>query len=341
MSKSLGNSPDPLKLIKQYGADGVRTGMLFSSPAGNDLLFDEKLLEQGQKFSNKIWNAFRLIKGWEVKDVTQPTENKLAIDWFEASFDKSMAELEDHFSKFRISDALMTVYKLMWNDFCSWYLEWIKPGYGDPVDRKTYDRTIGFLENLVKILHPFMPFISEEIWHAISDRETGNDLIVARWPACKSFDEDVLQQAELLFEIISQIRNIRNTNQLSLKEKLPLVINGNESDFQELGGSLIKMAKLSKVDYSSNKPDQCYSFVIKSSEFYIETSTTIDADVERESLQKELRYTRGFLDSVVKKLSNERFASNAPAKVIEAEQNKKADAEAKIKVLEEGLAKLV
>jgi valyl-tRNA synthetase len=339
MSKSLGNSPNPLDLIKKYGADGVRTGMLFSSPAGNDLLFDEKLVEQGQKFSNKIWNAFRLIQGWEVEEIEQPSENQLAIRWFESNFQKALLELEDHFSKFRMSDALMTVYKLVWNDFCSWYLEWIKPNYGAPIDTKTHQQTVSFLEQLMKVLHPFMPFITEEIWHSLQKRAADEDLIVAEWPISQKFDETILADASFLFEIIAQIRNIRNKNQISPKIKLTLNINSEASLFTTIHASLMKMANLEKISFIKEKPAQSHAFLIHSKEFSIVSTKTIDLDSERETLQKELDYTRGFLENVLKKMSNERFVNHAPPKVLEIEKKKQADAEAKIETLMESLKK--
>ena len=337
MSKSLGNSPNPLDLIKKYGADGVRTGMLFSSPAGNDLLFDEKLVEQGQKFSNKIWNAFRLIQGWNVEKIKQPSENKIAILWFEANFQKALLELEDNFAKFRMSDALMTVYKLIWNDFCSWYLEWIKPNYEAPIDTITHQQTVYFLEELMKVLHPFMPFISEEIWHTVQKRAAGDDLIVAQWPDTQKFDEPILADVSFLFEIITQIRNIRNKNQISPKIKLTLNINSKASHFTNLIASLIKMANLEKISFTEEKPVQSHAFVIHSKEFFVVSTRTIDADVEREKLQKELDYTRGFLENVLKKMNNERFVKNAPPAVLEIEKKKQNDAEAKIELLLENL----
>ena len=340
MSKSLGNSPNPLDLIKKYGADGVRTGMLFSSPAGNDLLFDEKLVEQGQKFSNKIWNAFRLIQGWDVEDIEQPSENQLAIRWFESNFQKALLELEDHFSKFRMSDALMTVYKLVWNDFCSWYLEWIKPNYGAPIDTKTHQQAVSFLEQLMKVLHPFMPFITEEIWHSLQKRAADEDLIIAEWPISQKFDEIILADTSFLFEIIAQIRNIRNKNQISPKIKLTLNINSEASLFTTIKASLMKMANLEKISFIKEKPAQSHAFLIHSKEFSIVSAKTIDLDSERETLQKELDYTRGFLENVLKKMSNERFINNAPPKVLEIEKKKQADAEAKIETLMESLRKL-
>lgn len=340
MSKSLGNSPDPLDLINQYGADGVRTGMLFSSPAGNDLLFDEKLIEQGRNFSNKIWNAFRLVSGWEIKDISQPKENELAIKWFENRLNQSIAELEDHFSKFRMSDALMTVYKLVWNDFCSWYLEWIKPEYQQPIDKKTQEKTIELFEQITKVLHPFMPFITEELWHGMKER-TNNPLIKAEWPKHHTFDDQILKSGELLFEITSNIRNLRSSKGLSPKEQLEVIIKTNdEAAINPIAASIMKLANVSSIEFSSDKPDNCGGFVLGADEFFIPLNLEIDEAAERAKLEDELKYAEGFLSSVTKKLSNEKFVSGAPAQVVANEEKKKADAEAKIKAIQESLAAL-
>jgi len=264
MSKSLGNSPDPLDLIKEYGADGMRTGMLFSSPAGNDLLFDEKLVEQGRNFSNKIWNAFRLLKGWEITTSEQPAINQQAILWFTNKFNKALIELEDHFSKYRMSDALMTVYKLVWNDFCSWYLEWIKPEYGRPIDQVTYDSTVELFEKVLKVLHPFMPFITEELWHELKERGDQEALIVAEWPKAASFEDKVLQEVETLFEITSNIRNIRNSKGLSPKEALQVITSS--KSIESIGDSLQKLANVSEIS-NAEKPENAFSFVIGSGNF--------------------------------------------------------------------------
>ena len=340
MSKSLGNSPDPLDLIKQYGADGVRTGMLFSSPAGNDLLFDEKLIEQGRNFSNKIWNAFRLVKGWEVKDLPQPPENQMAVSWFNSRLNQSITELEDHFSKFRMSDALMTAYKLVWNDFCSWYLEWIKPEYEHPVDQRTYSETIELFEKIMLLLHPFMPFITEEIWHELKERKD-NPLIISEWPKAGKYDEKVLVSAELLFEVTSSVRNLRSSKGLSPREVLDIIIKTSDKNkFESISDSLKKLANVSAITFSSDKPDNCASLVLGSDELFIPLNLEIDIEAEREKLTQDLEYTKGFLKIIDKKLSNEKFVNGAPAKVIEIEKNKKADTEAKIRAIEESLAAL-
>lgn len=340
MSKSLGNSPDPLELIKIYGADGVRTGMLFSSPAGNDLPFDEKLVEQGRNFANKIWNAFRLIKGWEIDPALTGEDNKAAINWFESRYSQSLAEIEDHFSKFRISDALMSTYKLVWDDFCSWYLEMIKPAYQHPIDQETYDKTLVFLENVLKLLHPFMPFITEELWHEIKDRQQNEALIVSSWPTASGFDDQTIKDAAHIFEVVSQIRNIRASKGISPKEQFELTIHTTDPGvYRQFDAVFKKLANLSSVAFGSDV-DNALSFVVKSDEFFIPMGDQLDVEKERENLQKELDYTRGFLASVSKKLSNERFVSNAPEAVVAAEKKKMADAEGKIKALEESLAKL-
>jgi valyl-tRNA synthetase len=340
MSKSLGNSPDPLELIKLYGADGVRTGMLFSSPAGNDLPFDEKLVEQGRNFANKIWNAFRLIKGWEIDSQLSSTDNQAAILWFNNRYNQSLVEIEDHFSKFRISDALLSTYKLVWDDFCSWYLEMIKPAYQQPIDPATYHQTIGFFEGVLKLLHPFMPFITEELWHEINDRETSEALIVSAWPSVQPYDEKIIGDAQQVFEVVSQIRNIRASKGISPKETLELTINTSQpSIYQSFGPPLKKLANLSVVHYDKNV-NEALSFVVKSDEFFIPIGDQLDVEKERENLLKEIEYSRGFLASVAKKLSNERFVSNAPEAVVAAEKKKMSDAQGKISALEESLAKL-
>lgn len=341
MSKSLGNSPDPLDLINQYGADGVRTGMLFSSPAGNDLLFDEKLCEQGRNFSNKIWNAFRLVQGWEVDEKLSGEANQVAIDWFKARLNQTLAELEDHFSKFRISDALMSVYKLIWDDFCSWYLEMVKPNYGDPIDPKTLEATINFFESLLKVLHPFMPFISEELYQELRKRDKNDYLIVAPWPSIEKVDEQIVKTAEIAFEVISSIRNIRNEKQISPKDVLELKVKSDDfSKYDQFNFMITKIANLESIEATEEKIEGAANFVIQGDEFFIPLEGSIDTEKEIENIEKELEYAKGFLKSVDKKLSNERFVNNAPEQVVEMERKKRQDAEAKIKILEESLAAL-
>ena len=338
MSKSLGNSPDPIDLMGKYGADGVRTGMLFSSPAGNDLLFDEKLCEQGRNFSNKIWNAFRLVHGWEIDNSLDGKQNQVSLNWFEARFNAAIAEIEDHFSKFRISDALMTTYKLVWNDFCSWYLEMVKPAFGEPIDAHTHAVTVQYFEKVVKVLHPFMPFISEEIWHRLAERKENESLMVAEWPVLGSSDTILLDKAEAAFEVIAQVRNLRNAKQISPKETLTLNYKSEAPldfiGFEEVVGKLANLSELVAVDA---KPDTAFGFVIKGHEYFVPVQGGVDVEKEREALLKELDYTKGFMTSVSKKLSNDRFVNNAPEQVVANERRKLADAESKIKALEEQL----
>lgn len=337
MSKQLGNSPDPLVLIEQYGADGVRTGMLFSSAAGNDLLFDEKLCEQGRNFNNKLWNAFRLVKGWSVVD---GGANGLPVQWFAAKLNQTLVEVNDHFEKFRISDALQSIYKLIWDDFCSQYLEMIKPGFEQPIDRTTYDATINFFEQLICLAHPFMPFITEEIWQEIRERQPGETICLAQFPQAGGVDDTLLADFELLFDVVTNIRNIRNSKQISPKTPLPLAIKTETSErFARFESLIAKMAMVSGVSFVSDKANGT-SFVIKGDEFFVDIAGEIDAEQEAANLEKELAYSIGFRDSVLKKLSNERFVANAKPDVVDKERQKLADAEAKIKALQESLATL-
>jgi valyl-tRNA synthetase len=342
MSKSLGNSPDPLNLIAQYGADAVRTGMLFSSPAGNDLLYDEKLVEQGRNFANKIWNAFRLVKGWNAGEQSQPEENKAAITWFDSRLSQSLKDLEDHFCKFRISDALLTLYKLIWDDFCSWYLEMVKPAYGDPIDKVTYEQTVIFFETLLKALHPFMPFITEELWHELADRKEYDCIIKASWPVTKpDVDEILLQESDYAFQIISEIRNIRKTKGLSHKEPLNLIVReGGDSLLYSFWPLVKKLSNIGTISFTKEEVSNTIGFIVKSTEFFIPFEGNADPVKERDEILKELNYQKGFLASIEKKLSNEKFVNSAPSDVVETERKKKADAEAKIKALAEMLLKL-
>ncbi|WP_224996556.1 valine--tRNA ligase [Cesiribacter sp. SM1] len=340
MSKSLGNSPDPLELMVKYGADGVRTGMLFSSPAGNDLLFDEKLCEQGRNFNNKIWNAFRLIKGWEVDNTKDGSTNKVAIEWFRNRFAQTLQELEDNFKNFRISDSLHTVYKLAWDDFCSWYLEMVKPPFGEAIDSATYEATVSFMEDVLKVLHPFMPFITEEIWQQLRERQEGESLCITRWPQTETFEKQLLDEAAVAFDAVQNVRNLRNSKGMSPKEELKLVVRTERPQlYKNWEAVLRKLANLSDLQFG-DKPDGAVSMVVGADELSVPLEGNIDAAAERENVLKELEYTRGFLASVDKKLSNERFVSNAKPEVVESERKKKADAEAKIKALEESLAAL-
>ncbi|RPA68186.1 valine--tRNA ligase [Cyclobacteriaceae bacterium YHN15] len=340
MSKSLGNSPDPLELIKNFGADGVRTGMLFSSPAGNDLPYDEKLVEQGRNFANKIWNAYRLVSGWDIDEKLSGAANEASISWFENRFNQALTEIEDHFSKFRISDALMATYKLIWDDFCSWYLEMIKPAYQQPIDKETFEKTIVFFEEILKILHPFMPFLTEELWHQIKERSTNEALIVANWPKAKAFDKFQIEEAYQVFELVSQVRNIRASKGISPKEAFSLTIKTHQPDlYQQFDSVLKKLANLSDVSFGDSL-ENAVSFVVKADECFIPMEGQVNLEEEKENIFKELEYTKGFLNTVIKKLSNERFVAGAPAAVVENEKKKLSDAQAKIKALEEALTKL-
>ena len=338
MSKTLGNSPDPLELIKKHGADGVRVGMLLTAPAGNDLPFDEALCEQGRNFSNKIWNALRLVKGWQVdKSLETPEHNKLAIIWFEDKMNESLAAIEKNFTGYRISDALMATYKLIWDDFCSWYLEMVKPAYQQPIDVYTLEKTVELFEALIKILHPFMPFITEEIWHLLRDRKEGDDIIVASMPAAKPFDEKNLRAFEKAGQIILGIRNLRKEKNIPNKELLVLKVREGENADCKFYPVVSKLGNLSSIETVSDKPDGVIVFTVGSQEYYVPLSESVDVEAEIKKIEEELKYTNGFLKSVQKKLSNERFVNNAPAAVVEKEKQKQADAEARMKVLEEQL----
>ncbi len=340
MSKSLGNSPDPIELVEKFGADGVRMGILISSPAGNDLPFDTSQCEQGRNFTNKIWNAFRLVSNWEVRDIEQPKASIKAIEWFDTKFNQQLAEINDSFDKFRISEALMSTYKLVWDDFCSWYLEMIKPGYEQPIDALTLEATKGFFEKILKIIQPFTPFIAEEIWHLIRERKTGEDIIIASWPTIEKKDEKVLTEFTKAEEIITNIRNIRKQNNIATKIKMDLFVKKNQESDASFDSVIVKMGNLSQLEYVSEKINNAYSFLVNSNEYFIPFGDNIDLDAERAKLEEELTYTQGFLTSVLKKLKNEKFVSGAPEQVLENERKKEADARQKIAILEEKLAGL-
>ena len=341
MSKSLGNSPDPIDLMKKYGADGVRVGMLFCSPAGNDLPFDEGLCEQGRNFSNKIWNAFRLVKGWEVEEIEQPESSKIAIDWFNSKLSETIESINDNYDKFRISEVLMSLYKLVWDDFCSSYLEMIKPAYQKPIDKATLETTLGYFEELLKLLHPFMPFISEEIWSLISERETKEDrLIVTAWPKVNTIDATILANEKVASEVISGIRTIRNEKNIANKDQVELFVKLNEDTDKSFDSVITKLGNLSTLQYVDAKVEGALSFRVKSNEYYIPLAGAVNIEEEIATLSQELKYTQGFLNSVMKKLSNERFVNNAPGQVITNERKKQTDAEAKIKTIEEQLASI-
>lgn len=340
MSKSLGNSPDALQLIEQFGADGVRVGLLLSSAAGNDLLFDEALCQQGKGFGNKIWNAFRLIEGWEVAEIEQPEYASIAIDWYTSKFQKVLEEIEDHFGKYRLSDALMVIYKLVWDDFCSWLLEMVKPAYGAPIDKNTHASVVYLLEQNLKILHPFMPFLTEEIWHFLKPRNPEEALIVSKWPKQESYDVSLLEEFNFATEVITGIRNVRKQKQIPFKTAVELYVINNASCAENFDGLISKIGNISNINYTTTAVEKAFSFRVGSNEYFLVADMTIDIEAEVAKLKEELAYTKGFLNSVQKKLSNERFVSNAPEQVVASEKKKEADALAKIEILETSLKNL-
>jgi valyl-tRNA synthetase len=343
MSKSLGNSPDPIGLIEKYGADGVRVGMLLCSPAGNDLMFDESYCEQGRNFANKVWNAFRLVKGWEV-DENLGNPNGQAIAWFENRLNETLAEIEDNFKQYRLSEALMATYKLVWDDFCAWYLEMVKPAYQQPIDAASLKATVDFFERLLKLLHPFMPFLTEELYHDELFGEKGemDCIIVAPYPTFGPADAQVLKDVEVIKQVVAEIRNVRNTKQISPKEALPLNLKVNSGlDYEKWLNIVFKLANISEAEFVNDKIAGAASFMVGNDEFFIQLNETIDVEAEKERLNAELLYLQGFLKSVNAKLGNERFVQNAKAEVIQNERNKQADAESKIRIIEESLSVLM
>ncbi len=344
MSKSLGNSPDPLDLIDKYGADGVRMGMMLAAPAGNDILFDDALCEQGRNFNNKIWNAFRLVKGWQVADIEQPEYAKLATEWFDNLLVKVSAEMNDLFSKYRLSEALMLVYKLFWDEFSSWYLEMIKPVYGQPIDKKTYETTLHFFDVLLRQLHPFMPFITEELWQHIYDRKPEESIMTAQLETFEGRDlqaaNELCNTFDQLKEIISGVRNIRLQKNIAQKEALEMLVLGENTQLMAYAEVVKKMANLSAVTVVDSKPEGAASFMVGTTEYFIPLGNLIDVEEELKKLEADLKYQEGFLQSVLKKLSNEKFVSKAPANVIEMERKKQSDAETKIAALKESIAAL-
>jgi valyl-tRNA synthetase len=344
MSKSLGNSPDPLELIEKFGADGVRVGMLLTSPAGNDLPYDDSLCEQGRNFSNKIWNAFRLVKGWSVAQQEQPAANAAAVAWMRSRVERSTTELNGLYDQFRISEALMTTYKLIWDDLCSWYLESIKPafvdGVGQPIDAATYEATIGIFEDVLKLLHPYMPFLTEELWHHLRERKEGEDIIVAAWPKGGEGDAKLEAEVQHAFDLVTAVRNTRNERGMSPKEALDVQVKG-ASPMRTAVASLVnKLANVGALQAVDKASEGSVTFLVGTTEYAIDPGSNVDPAAEAKKAEEELNYLRGFLNSVEKKLSNERFVAGAPAQVLENERRKKADAEAKIKALEERLAVL-
>jgi len=339
MSKSLGNSPDPIELIHKYGADGVRVGILISSPAGNDLPFDTSQCEQGRNFANKIWNAFRLVSNWDVRDMEQPESSIVAIQWFENKLQKTLEEIDLMYDQYRISEALMATYKLVWDDFCSWYLEIVKPGYKQPIDQNTLSQTKAFFDTILKMLHPFMPFVSEELWHLISKKDM--DLVVSDWPEFRGYDDKELKDFELSMEVISNVRNVRKEQNIASKVKLELFY-ANDFNRNESHDAVIqKMANLSLFESTEKKINNSNGFIVSGVEFFVPFGDSIDVEAERQKIEQELDYSRGFLTSVQKKLSNERFVNSAPKNIVDMERKKESDALTKIALLEEKLNTLV
>ena len=356
MSKSLGNSPDPIELIEKFGADGVRMGMMLSAPAGNDILFDEALCEQGRNFNNKIWNAFRLVKGWKVADIEQSEAGKIATKWFEAKLRQTNAEVDDLFKKYRISEALMAVYKLFWDEFSSWYLEMVKPAYingeAQPIDRQTYEKTLEFFETLLKMLHPFMPFITEELWQHIYDRQAGERQRVGdgtsgmsimrdklELPAPTADDEQLTAAIEQVKQIVSGVRTVRSSKNIAPKEQLELQTVGKNA-YADYNAAILKMANLSSISIVSEKDATASAFMVGTDEFAVPLGNLIDVEAEIQKMENQIQHLEGFLAGVLKKLSNERFVQNAPEAVVAMERKKQSDAEEKIASLKESIAAL-
>ncbi|MGL5786259.1 MAG: valine--tRNA ligase [Bacteroidales bacterium] len=339
MSKSLGNSPEPLELIKHFGADGVRMGLMLAAPAGNDVLFDDSLCEQGRNFNNKIWNAFRLVKGWQVDDsIAQPAAAASAIKWFDALLSRTIEIVNDSFDKYRISEALMEIYKLFWDEFSSWYLEMVKPGYQMPIDRATYDATLGFFDSLLRLLHPFMPFITEELWQAITERKDGESIMVELMPKAKAYDAKIISDFEAAKEIIAGVRTVRLQKNIPNKEELTLQILGAHND--DNNAVITKLCNLSALNKSEEKDAGAVSFLVGTTEYAVPLGSLLNVEEEIKKLEEELKYLQGFLKSVSAKLSNERFVSNAPQAVVDGERKKQSDAESKINSLQESIASL-
>ena len=341
MSKQLGNSPDPLDLIAKYGADGMRVAMMLSSSAGNDVMFDEALCEQGRNFGNKIWNAYRLINGWTVDEtLAQSDNNALAVEWFRNAFAKALAEIEDNFSSYRISEAFMRIYKLFWDDFSGWYLEMVKPAYGSPADRKTIDATRHYFDMLMRLIHPFMPFVTEEIWQDLAPRAKGESIMYAPAPAVEQWDEALLARFELVKEAITDIRNVRKQKNIAQKQPLVLKVIADENYPAAYAPVIVKMGNISAIETVTEKDPAAAAFIVKTTQYFVPLGDNIDREAETKRLTADLEYLEGFLASVMKKLSNERFVNSAPEKVVANERAKKADAEAKIAAIREQLAAL-
>ena len=342
MSKSLGNSPDALKLIDDYGADGVRVGLMLSSAAGNDLLFDINLCDQGKSFSNKIWNSYRLVSGWEISNIEQPEYCSNALNWYNHKFNYALNQINDHFSKFRISDALMTTYKLIWDDFCSVLLEIIKPEYGNPIDSRTHKEIIKIFENNLLILHPFMPFISEELWHLITKRSSKEALVISKWPkSSNNIDNEIINDFETIQNIISGIRNIRKKHQISFRESISLSVVNNDNFAKNYDSIISKLCNISNIEYRDSEIQNALTFRVKSNIYSIPFEEEINVEEEIIKIKEDLEYQKGFLKSVNLKLDNKRFTENAPEVVIQNEIKKRDDAMSKISVLTARLDKLL
>ena len=341
MSKSLGNSPDPIDLIDKFGADGVRMGMMLSAPAGNDILFDESLCEQGRNFNNKIWNAFRLVKGWETADIAQPKSAEIAVKWFGAKLKEVNEEMEKQFKEYRISEALMTVYKLFWDEFSSWYLEMVKPAYGQPIDQKSYDATLKFFDALLKMLHPFMPFITEELWQHIYDRKEGESIMREKLeiPAPTAEEKKLAADIENVKQIIAGVRTVRNQKNIAQKEQLTLQVVG-KNDFEAYNDVTLKMANLDKIEVISEKSADASSFMVGTDEFAVPLGDLIDVAAEIEKAEAQLKHLEGFLMGIRKKLSNENFVAHAPEKVVALERKKESDSIEKIAALKATIEEL-
>jgi len=340
MSKQLGNSPDPLDLITKFGADGVRVGLLLSASAGNDIMFDEELCNNGKAFANKIWNAFRLIKGWEVADIPQPESSKVAIAWYEAKLQQTLVEIEDHFEKYRLSDALMSIYKLVWDDFCSWFLEIIKPGYQQPIDRVTFNKAIEMLEANLKLLHPFMPFLTEEIWQHIAERTPEQALIISEYPKATSFNAKLIADFDFATEVTAGVRTVRKDKNIPMKEPIDLKVVNNEKVSSYFDCVIMKLGNITSLEYITDKIDGALTYRVNANEYFIPVSGNIDIPAEIAKLTEELLYTQGFLKSVQSKLANEKFVAGAPPQVIAYERKKEADSLALIATIEQSLASL-
>lgn len=340
MSKSLGNSPEPLELIEKFGADGVRVGLLLSASAGNDIMFDEDLCQNGKAFANKIWNAFRLIKGWEVAAIEQPEASKIGIEWYEAKLQQTLSEIEDNFEKYRLSDALMSIYKLVWDDFCSWFLEIIKPAYQQPIDKATFDKAIEFLESNLKLLHPFMPFLTEEIWQYIATRTANEALIISTWPKLKEYDDTLINAFDFAADVVAGVRTIRKEKNIPFKDTIDLKVINNENVSSNCDAIIKKLGNINTLEYHSTAIESALTFRVKSNEYFIPINGNIDVTAEVEKLEAELKYTIGFLKSIQSKLQNEKFVAGAPPQVIANEKNKEADALAKIATIEQSIASL-